>query len=80
MKSPPSFSPRRAFGRGGAVPKTGVEAAAALLRTEFERLRHRRERARLASRMAEADRALALHDARARQLCHRILGGEEDAG
>jgi len=80
MKSPPSFSPRRAFGRAGAVPRTGVEAAAALLRTEFERRRHRREQARLSARMAETQRDLARHDARARQLCDRILASGEDAG
>lgn len=78
MKTPASFSPRRPFGRGGAIPRSGVEAAAALMRTEFERLRHRRELARLDQRSAEMRAALEEQERRAVRLCARILGHDPE--
>jgi len=80
MRQPPSFSPRRPFARRSAVPRSGVEAAAALLSTEFERQRHRRERARLLRHLSRAEAALMEHDLRAARLCAAILGpdGSED--
>ncbi|MGF1500984.1 MAG: hypothetical protein ACFBSD_04130 [Paracoccaceae bacterium] len=72
MNRPKNFTPPRPFRPNRKVPRCGVGAAVALVRIEFERLRHDRDIARLGDRIQASQNALHELDRRSAELCDAI--------
>lgn len=68
MKRPPVIARPRPFGTARRKPRTSPEAAAELVRVEYERDRLRRDLDMLGARRAASELALKRMDARARYL------------